>query len=64
MEVLVVDPTSRAGRAGLQAGDVIIEINRQSILTLQELNRQIGDAGSLLALTVLREQRPQLIMIS
>jgi len=64
VEVLDVDPGSRAGRAGLQAGDVIIEINRQPILTLQEFNRQAGEAGSFLALTVLREQRPLLIMLS
>lgn len=64
VEVLVVDPGSRAARAGLQAGDVIIEINRQSVLTLQQFNQQADEADGLMALTVLRGQRPLLIVFS
>ena len=64
VEVLKVDPGSRAGRAGLQPGDVIIEVNRETVLTLREFNRQSGEAENFLALTVLRDQRPLLIVIS
>jgi len=64
VEVLEVDPGSRAGRAGLQSGDVIIEVNRESVLSLQEFNQQAGEAENFLALTVLRGKRPLLIMIS
>ena len=64
VEVLAVESGSRANRAGLQEGDVIIEVNRESIVTLQEFNRQADEAGNFIALKVLRDQRPLLLMLS
>jgi serine protease Do len=38
-----VDPDSAAARAGLQEGDVILEINRQPVATVEQLNRYINE---------------------
>jgi len=40
--VMDVDPTSNAAREGLQEGDVIQEVNRESVTTLREFKRALG----------------------
>jgi serine protease DegQ len=64
VEVLAVDPGSQAARAGLEVGDIVIEVNRQLVRNLQEFNQQAEQEGDFLALTVLRDERPLLIMVS
>jgi len=38
-----VDPNSAAAQAGLQQGDVILEVNRQPVSTVGQLNRYINE---------------------
>jgi len=39
-----VNPDSRAADAGIQAGDVIVEVNRQSVQTVDELRSALKKA--------------------
>ncbi len=64
--VLITDvvPRSRAWQAGLRAGDRITEVNRKTVQDLAEFDGLVDQAGALLALTVRREDRELLIMVS
>jgi serine protease DegQ len=64
VEVVSVDLGSRADQAGLEVGDIITEVNRQSVRNLQAFNLQAKQEDNFLALTVLRDERPLLIMVS
>ncbi|MBT8146327.1 MAG: PDZ domain-containing protein, partial [Gammaproteobacteria bacterium] len=64
VQVVGLEPGSSAIQAGLQPGDIIIEVNRTPVITLQEFIRQANEADGFMALTVLRDQRPLLIMLS
>ncbi len=64
VKVLSVDPGSPAGRAGLEEGDLITEVNRQAVRNVQEFDQQRVRQDSILALTVLRDDRLLLIMVS
>jgi serine protease Do len=46
-----VDPDSMAGQAGLQSGDVILEVNRQPVTSVEQLNR------------MLKEQKPETTLL-
>lgn len=46
--VLEVDPNSAAGRAGLRAGDLVINVNRQPVRTPDDLVNAIQKPGPLL----------------
>jgi serine protease Do len=51
--VTAVDPDSRAEEAGLQEGDVLVELNRSRLRTLRELQemlRKVGKSGRILLL--------------
>ena len=37
-----IDPSSLAARAGLQEGDVVREVNRQAVTSVEEFERQVG----------------------
>lgn len=37
-----IDPSAPAARAGLQEGDVIREVNRQAVGSVEEFDRQVG----------------------
>ena len=39
-----VDPDSAAGKAGLEAGDVILEVNRHPVTSPEDVNRYIGES--------------------
>ncbi|MEX2130885.1 MAG: Do family serine endopeptidase [Pseudohongiellaceae bacterium] len=62
--VAAVDPQSRAAAAGLRPGDVIIEVNREAVEDLADFNRRIVTSEGLIALTVLREERRMLLIMS
>jgi S1-C subfamily serine protease len=55
--VLVVSdqPASAAWRAGLEAGDVIVAINRRAVATVQQLTAALQDARVPFAVEIERE---------
>ena len=59
-----VDPDSAASRAGLESGDVILEVNRQPVSTVDQLNRYIDQAASdSTLLFVSREGRTRYVVV-
>jgi serine protease DegQ len=62
--VVGVDPDSRSWQAGLREGDIIIELNREAIADLQQFRQELAAAGRLVALTVWREHRRLLVLVS
>jgi S1-C subfamily serine protease len=61
--VLEVSPRSPAAAAGIQAGDVIVAVNRRAITDLGEFNAAVEGSERLTALTVLREGRQLLLFV-
>jgi len=60
-----VAPNSAAAEAGLEQGDVILEVNRQPVGTVDQLNRQLNEATSdTTLLLVSREGHTRYIVIS
>jgi len=63
--VVAVEPGSRAYWAGLQAGDLIVEVNRQPVSSTSDWNRiisQIGEDEEVL-LTVIRAGRTRFLLL-
>jgi serine protease Do len=54
MVVTEVDPAGPAGRAGIQAGDVIQEVNRQPVRSVEEIRTALQRSGD----------RPPLLLIN
>jgi serine protease Do len=56
----VTDPNGPGAKAGLQAGDVVIEFNGQKVTRSAELQRMVGDTpvGTNVTLRVLRNGQP------
>ena len=54
VEVLEVDPSGASGRAGLRAGDVIVEAGRQPVETVEDLRQRLADSGEEALLLVWR----------
>jgi serine protease Do len=60
-----VDPGSTAADAGLQRGDVILEVNRRPVTTVDQLNRNINEStGDSTILFVSRDGRTRYVVIS
>jgi Do/DeqQ family serine protease len=64
VEVVNVAQGSPAWQAGLRPGDVIFEVNRSEVATLQEFNQRVDDDAPVTALGVLRENRRMLVIMS
>jgi serine protease DegQ len=64
VEVVSVDQQSPAWRAGLRPGDVIYEVNRNQIESLQDFNQIIRESSAVTALSVVRENRRLLVILS
>jgi serine protease Do len=58
-----VDPGSEAAQAGLAAGDVILEVNRNPITTLEQMNRFLSASKDSTLLFVSREGRTRYVVI-
>ena len=63
VEIVSVQPQSRAWSAGLRQGDVIIEVNRQAVADLAEFNQALENSDRFTAMTVLREGRRMLFFV-
>jgi serine protease Do len=60
-----VDPDSAAAAAGLERGDVILEVNRHPVETVEQLNRYINESNSdSTLLFVNRDGRTRYVVIS
>ncbi|MDP1931740.1 MAG: Do family serine endopeptidase [Gammaproteobacteria bacterium] len=64
VEVVEVDQQSPAFRAGLRPGDIIYEVNRNSVGNLREFNQTVSEPAPVTALGVIRENRRMLIILS
>jgi serine protease Do len=51
-----VDPDSAAAKAGLEAGDVILEVNRHPVTSTEDVNRYMNESPSDAALLFLNRQ--------
>jgi len=61
--IVSIHPGSPVATAGLQNGDVIVEVNRRSVDDLQQFNEVVGDSERLTAITVWREGRRLLLFV-
>jgi len=60
-----IDPDSAAAQAGLQQGDVILEVNRKPVATVEQLNRYINEGTTDTALLfVNHDGRTRYVVIS
>ena len=59
-----VDPASAASRAGLRAGDVIVELNRHGISNLKELQKQASASSEALIARVIRGEASLYVLLS
>jgi serine protease Do len=51
-----VDPASNAAGEGIRQGDLIVEVNRQSVKTFAEFNAAIGQSGTKPALVLIKRR--------
>jgi serine protease Do len=59
-----IDPDSRAAEAGLQQGDVLLEVNRQPVSSVDQLNRFIRQgAGESVLLFVNHDGRTRYVVV-
>lgn len=58
-----VNPQGRAYGAGLRDGDLIVEVNRRAVSSVNEFNEIVQDGGRFAALTVLRDDRRVLLLV-
>ena len=58
-----IAPGSRAARAGLESGDVIIAINRRPVESIRDIDRELEDANGAVVLTAWRDGRTMLVVL-
>ncbi len=64
VEVVSVEAQSPAWMAGLRPGDVIYEVNRNEIANLRDFNALVAESDQVRALSVVRENRRMLVIVS
>lgn len=63
VEVVSLEEGSPAWSAGLRVGDLVTQVNRNSVDDLREFNRRMNQSQELTALTVVREGREMVIFL-
>jgi serine protease DegQ len=58
-----VDPGSRAESNGLQPGDIITEVNRQPVESVEEFEKLLADESGTLALDITRDGEEQFLIV-
>ncbi|MFP4451488.1 MAG: trypsin-like peptidase domain-containing protein [Rhodosalinus sp.] len=61
--VAAIAPDSPAARAGLEAGDVILAVNRRPVATIRDIDRALSAAPGAVALSVWREGQVLLVIL-
>ncbi len=64
LAVVNVEPQSPAWQAGLRAGDIVYAVNRNEISNLRDFNEAVSAVGEITALSVVREDRELLVILS
>lgn len=59
-----VAPRSPAYLAGLRPGDIIYEVNKEGVKNLREFNEKVAEDNNVTALSILRENRRMLVILS
>ncbi len=62
--VVDVDPSGPAGRAGIEPGDVIVEVDRQRVRSVAEIEERLARAGEAVLFLVRRGESTVFIAIS
>ncbi|ATG78566.1 MULTISPECIES: Do family serine endopeptidase [unclassified Pseudoalteromonas] len=63
VEVTSVDPRSPSARVGLEEGDIIMQVNRQRVETIRDMNKIIDDTKGNIVLGVKRGRESIFILI-
>lgn len=63
VEVTSVDPRSPSARVGLEEGDVIMQVNRQRVETIRDMNKIIESTQGNIVLGVKRGRESIFILI-
>jgi Do/DeqQ family serine protease len=58
-----IEPSSLAARAGLQEGDIIVQVNRETVASVDSFNAAIEDGERFSAVTVVRKGRQMLLFV-
>lgn len=58
-----IQANSPVAAAGMQVGDIIVELNRRTVMDLEQFNAALGDSERLAAVTVQREGRRLLLFV-
>ncbi len=58
-----VEPDGIAAAAGLQAGDLVLEINREAVSSAKKLSRQLNDAGKDKILLLVKRRRGGMMVV-
>ena len=64
LEVIAISQQSPAWAAGLREGDIVVEVNRQSVASPDDFEDALQAAGRLTALTVVRGSQRLLLFVS
>ena len=64
MVVTAVEPGSPADRAGVQAGDVLVEVNQKSVRSLAAFKQRYKRSGKRTLLLIQRRQRTLYIVLN
>ncbi|MDX1491802.1 MAG: Do family serine endopeptidase [Pseudohongiellaceae bacterium] len=64
VQVVTVAQGSPAYMSGLREGDIIYQVNKQDVKNLRDFNKQLAASEAVTALSIVRENRQMLIIVS